>query len=188
MTKVDDADTPQWLIEALHAVDTTGPIRTRMTKAGAGAYALAKMRAERAIVGFVPLSLGEYVEGLAALAGIRLEPLFSALGIGTLNPSNAATAERIGRLARYLGFRLDELIVSLRVGFAEQVAGAPLPMLAAHRGAPTATSPGECVHVLDQLQIGWPPELRSEMEIIRAAAAKGYRAVEEAEYDHGIRL
>ena len=183
MSEIDIEETPPWLIEALESAQVTESLRERMRKAGGAAYAMARMRAEKEKVGFVPLPFAEYLDGLATLAGVSLAPVLASLGIANAGRPAVSNAGLIGRLAYTLGFGLEDLILNLRVGIAEEAVGAPLPMLAAHRGASTSSHPRDCARFLDQIELRWPPDLRSEMDAIREAAASGFRerAAEELE-------
>lgn len=183
MMEMEKEQPPEWLVEALEAVHTTNAVRERMLQAGSVAFAMARLRAERQRVGFVPLPFGEYLAGLAKIAGVAVTSVFDWAGIHDPMRPNAEAAARIGRLAHGLGFHLEELLLHLRVGVAERVAGAPLPMLAAHRGSAAATLPRECDLVLRQLETGWPAELRKEMDAIAEAATTGYRGRAAEEFE-----
>ncbi len=183
MSEIDIEETPSWLIEVLESAQVTESLRERMKKAGSASYAMARMRTEKEKIGFVPLPFAEYLEGLATLAGVSLAPVLAAAGISSAAKPTVGTAERIGRLAHTLGLQLEDLILHLRVGIAEQTAGAPLPMLAAHRGVSTGGRPRECSRFLDQLELRWPPDLRNEMDAIREAAASGFRARAAEEFE-----
>jgi hypothetical protein len=172
---LDTELTPSWLIEILEQVHVTDSTLARMRGAGKAAYAIASMRAEKEKVGFVPLPLNDYLKELANMAGVSLAAVLKASGIEDMARPNAFNAEKIGRLGHALGFRLDELLLNLRVAFAEQAAGNCLPMLAARRGVSGVSHLPECGRLLDQLQLRWPPDLRMELDAVRSAVASGYR-------------
>jgi hypothetical protein len=99
-------------------------VRTRIRNAGTVAFALTRMRSEKENIGFAPLPFGEYLHGLAKLAGVAIAPVLQRASIRDLAVLNAKEAKGVGRLARALGFRLEELFLSLRIAVAEGAGGA----------------------------------------------------------------
>src|SRR5260370_34396631 len=83
MKETDNEHTPQWFVEALASANVADSVQTRMRDAGRVAYAMARMRAERENVGFVPLPFAEYLEGLATMAGGPRGPLPASRPITT---------------------------------------------------------------------------------------------------------
>ena len=175
MSHIERVESPVWLTEILATANITDSLRERMKGAGQLAYIMARMRAEKTKVGFVPLPFMEYLEGLATLAGVPLSYLHISTGIPDADHITTSTVSLVGRLAHILGFKLEELILHLRVGFAEHTSGTPLPMLAAHRGASTQGDARDCSNFLDDLEARWPADLRAEMSALCAAAAVAYR-------------
>lgn len=175
MNELENDQSPEWMVKMITETCGTQAVRTRMREAGAVAFALARMRSEKQNIGFVPLPFGEYLQGLAKLAGVAMDPVLRWAAIRDFTVFEAKEATGLGRLARTLGFAIEELFLSLRISVAEHAGGAPLPMLAAHRGASGAVTISQCDRALHQLESSWPNELKTEADAFIEAAAMGYR-------------
>lgn len=131
--------------------------RGRCHEAGAAAHSIARLRHERQRVGFVPLPLAEYIQGLVKLAGVPLGPVFARLGVTDLTCAEPDSVRGAARLAREVGISLRETLAHLRIGLAAQAGSAPFPLLVArcratgHRRTPLE----ECEDVLKQIEVGY---------------------------------
>jgi hypothetical protein len=110
---------------------------------------MARLRRERLRVGFVPMSLAEYIQGLAKVAGVRLSPLFARFEVNAAALDSPASARSLARLSREIGIGLREALIHFRIGFVEKIDSVPISLLMAHHRAPGAFDQfGECETVL----------------------------------------
>ena len=180
-TNMDDSVvSPLWLTEALEQSrdyalfneseeGTADPqFQNRCREAAAVALSLAQLRRERERVGFVPLSLNAYIQGLVKMTNVSLTPIMQWLGLEELTQIGSSSALGLARLAQGLGIQLREALIHLRIGFAEQLDGAPMPLLIARHRSTTGsrTSLEECESVLTRVESGY--DLDSLKELRRA--------------------
>ncbi len=85
--------------------------------AAARGLCLRQMRAERKGMGRVRVPLREYIEGIAARAGVLVAPFFEAYGVAQPPPPDEASARGLARLARMIGMNEEEVIAGIRLGF-----------------------------------------------------------------------
>jgi len=132
--------------------------RRRCRDAALAALALARLREERRRVGFVPLSLADYIEGIARSAGVSLGPLLTRLGVPGLSGLDAKSAGALGRLAHAVGIGLREALLHLRIQLAAafEAPGAPL-LTARARGGPPPRGGALSGHdtVLERIEAGY---------------------------------
>lgn len=185
--RIESSEPPPWLVNLLRlARESTfldppdeEPIPPdllgRYREAADVAFSLAKLRKERENIGFVPLSIADYVQGLVKVANVSLGPILVWLGIEDLSQLGPTSAKAFAKLTRGLGIRMREALVHLRIGFAEQIDSAPMPLLVArHRSAGTFRSQmEECEAVLSEIESEYDldclRELRSTEFEVRAA-------------------
>ena len=180
-TNMDDSvEIPMWLTEAFEesrdymhfneyepsAVDIH--FRDRCREAAAFALSMGQLRTERHRIGFVPLSLNAYIQGLVKMTNVSLEPILKWLGVEELSQLGSAPVAGLARLARGVGIELREALIHLRIGFAEEVDGAPMSLLVARQ---RSTSGGrstleECESVLNEMESTY--NLESLKELRRA--------------------
>ena len=172
--------TPIWLTQALQQSGEyvlfneseegalAPEFQNRCREAVAVALSLGQLRRERERIGFVPLSLSAYIQGLVKVTNISLSPIMKWLGLEELSQIGADSAVGLARLAQSLGIQLREALIHLRIGFAEQIDGAPMPLLIArHRSAGSGrNSFEECESVLTKIESGY--DLESFKELRRA--------------------
>jgi len=90
---------------------------------------VAKLRRIRKRIGYAPVSINNYLQGIAKLAGVRLAPVLDWFDASQLRPPNEQSSLGLGRLCRALGMDLRQALVHLHLGFAESL-------------SPTAVLPG----------------------------------------------
>lgn len=168
---------PIWLTEALEQSrdyalfnePQEGTVETqfqnRCREAAGVAYSLAQLRRERERIGFVPLSLNAYIQGLVKMTDVSLTPIRKWLGLDELTQIGASSALGLARLAQGLGIQLREALIHLRIGFAEQIDGAPMPLLIARHRSITGgrNSLEECERVLTKVESGYDLDRLKEL-------------------------
>ena len=121
-----EAPTPPWVdtllhdyhrLEQLPETEASEAFLARCHAAGERGAGLARMRGERAHMGRVRMPLREYIEGIAARAGVLLAPFFDAYGITQPPPPDPASASGLARLARMIGIGEDEVVAGIRWSF-----------------------------------------------------------------------
>lgn len=148
----------------------------RLAESGKLALSISKLRRQREQVGFVPVTLAEYLRGLASVAAVDLRPVLAwtkAPGIEQFEeePSPAG----IARLGRLLGIGFRQMLLHLRIGVLERVQGTPVTMLVASRAPEGYGRPliDECETAIREVEQQYgPQELRrlQQMEKILQAA------------------
>jgi len=187
-TSVDQ--TPDWLDDVLRESfkdrheakvvfdEPSQAFRQRCQAAADSAFSIVKLRNERRRIGFVPISLAEYVQGLVKVAGVQIEGVLARFGIDDITSGTSDSARKLARLAQELGISLREVLVHVRIGFVERIDSVPVPLLLAHhRSTGVRDQLGECEAVLGLAEAEYDGELlnelrRTEFEI-RAAYKQG---------------
>lgn len=160
---------PMWLTQALEEArdyalfnepedgTVNTQFQTRCREAAAVALNLAQLRRERERIGFVPLSLNAYIQGLVKITNVSLTPILKWLGLEELTQIGSSSALGLARLSHGLGIQLREALIHLRIGFAEQIDGAPMPLLIARHRSETGgrSSLEECESVLSKVESGY---------------------------------
>lgn len=174
---IESYEPPDWLIDLLRisrgstffdeqTEDSISPeLRSRYRAAAHIALNITKLRKERARIGFVPLSMADYIHGLVKVASVSLSQLLSWLGIDDLSRPNAKSAKGFARLAQEIGISLKEVLIHIRISFAEQIDSAPMPLLVARqRSTGTIRSQlEECDAVLSQIEAEYDLESLKEL-------------------------
>jgi len=181
---------PKWLDEALRQVFDDGhstaiefsepseAFRERCREAANVALTIARLRSERRRIGFVPISLVEYIEGLVKVTGVQIDAVLARFGIDDIRRVTADSVRNLARLAQELNISLREVLIHVRIGFVEKFDSAPVPLLLArHRSAGPRTKLEECEAILGTAEAEYDRELlnelrRTEFEI-RAAYKEG---------------
>jgi len=171
-TEMEDA--PFWLTEVLDLAVSADTVKERMRRAGRAAYSLTRLRKEVSSIGFLPLPFGSYLEQIAKLANVALEPVMDWAGVRDARHPSVETCARLGRLGHELGLSLEQMLLLLRTGFAENSMGGPLPLMAAHRGG-GAVNVNSCDQMLRQVESTWPSGVRQELDALVGAVTAGYR-------------
>ena len=183
----DFYEPPEWLDDALRQTFGGGGIqfsepseafKQRCRTAASVALSVAKLRNERQRIGFVPISLAEYIQGLIKVTGVRIDAVLARFGIDDITRLSTDSVRNLARLAQELNISLREVLIHVRIGFLEKVDSAPVPLLLArHRSAGLRSQLDECEAVLGTAEAEYDGELlnelrRTEFEI-RAAYMQG---------------
>lgn len=157
--------------------------REKCRDAARVALSIARMRRERERLGFVPLGLAEYVEGLAKITGVSLSPVLSRHGLANLATVGSDSVRKLAELARELGFSVRETLAHVGIQFARQLGGAPLPLLARYYGL-AESGPSEleeCEAALSSIERGYDQTTRSELRRVRAEVRSVYESGQQTE-------
>lgn len=168
---------------ALPALAPGGPAQTdeafsaRCREAAEAALIVSKLRKERLRVGFVPLSLVEYIHGLVKLAGVPLAPVFSWLGVTDLAAARPQSVFAAARLARELGMSAREAVAHLRISFAAHVGSAPVSLLVArYRSTGLRRTPlEECEEALEQIESGYDLDNLHKLRDLESEIGAAYK-------------
>lgn len=171
-----EAPTPQWVdmllhnyhqMEQLPETEASEAFLARCRTAGERGAALARMREERAQIGRLRIPLREYIEGIAARAGVLLAPFFEAYGITQPPPPDATCASGLARLARMIGIGEDEVVAGIRYSFdpswTERVA--VLARDAGHHAAAPQDTPARGAHPAAEAAVAAAQAVYREPEI-----------------------
>lgn len=189
----EDAEAPHWLAAALRLVgdavifedmdpelaETSDGFRVRCREAAGLALAILKLRRERQRVGFLPVSLTDYLQGLVKVAGLSLAQMLAAIGVQDLTFRSPEVATAFGRLALQIGMSLRETLAHLRIDFATERQLAPMAFLVAHRhaGDPRRTQLEDCEEVLLQIESEYDSKSLSDLRSIEEGIRNGYQGV-----------
>lgn len=169
-----DDSPPPWLSESIHASVLRPALRDQARQAAEDGLALAKLGAERERVGFVALPFGKYLQGLAKLAEVSWDTVCRIAGVDLL-VLDEATAYLIGRFGADLGFDFRSLRAHIRVGLAEAIEEAPVPVFVAYRGK--GRSPDsliECEVTLFDMESEWEEQERLQVRQIEELTRNGF--------------
>ena len=184
---------PAWLLQALDSArdlaefsapaplppDVSPAFRDHCRQAAATAWGLYALREERSRIGFVPLSLADYLEGIARTACISIPPVLDALGIPGFSSLDPRSVPVLARFARDLGMSLREVLAHFRIALAEAFHASPAALLMAHR----RSSPGrraaplyECEAALERIESRYAPAQSAELQRLESAIRAVYAA------------
>jgi hypothetical protein len=152
--------------------------REECQKAAEVALSIGKLRRERQHVGFVPLSLADYIKGMAKVTNISLSSVLGWLGIADLTHFGPGYGKAMARLAKELGISLRETLVHLRVGFAGNLDVAPITLLVARRrsGRSQGRQLEECESVLEQIESEYDQNVLTSLRQIESEVRMAYEA------------
>jgi hypothetical protein len=163
------------LLETPEGVPATPAMLSRYRMAADIALYFVRLRKERDSIGFVPLSIGDYIHGLIKVTNVPLAPILTWLGVNDLSKLGPRSAKAFARLTQGIGISLREALVHLRIGLAEQIDSAPMPLLVARQRSSGAfrNQLEECEAALSEIESEYDldclRELRSAEFEIRAA-------------------
>jgi len=142
---------------------------------------LESLRKEQQRIGFAPIAFATYVQGMAKAAGVSLSPVFAWFGIGDLSRPNQGTAKAFAALAREIGLSLREMIIQIRIGFAEQLGGEFVPVSVRHRTSSTHRNQLEvCETVLKELESEYDMETLRQLRSIESEIHASYEVHDKA--------
>ncbi|MCI0338377.1 MAG: hypothetical protein L0226_12410 [Acidobacteria bacterium] len=181
-----DYDPPAWLLHGFEAArdlelfesEEMEPLSEEMLmrcrEAAEVALTLAKLRAAKKRIGFLPLAFTEYIYGLANYDRKSIKAVLDFFGITDLSSLNHATAKNLARLSLQLGFTLQETLVHLGITFTNHFSHISIPGRIAHRSSVGGEhdAMGNCQAVLREIETEYDQEtlrqLRQLESIIRA--------------------
>lgn len=146
----------------------------RCQEGGDAAFAAARIGHERLRVGFVPLSFDAYLSGLARAAGVSLAPLTRWFGVRDLDRTDETSGPAVARLGRAVGLSLPELLVHVRIGYAEAQGAPPITLLAHRDGRGRQNPLAECEDVLRELERAYDAPTAQELRLVESAIRAAY--------------
>lgn len=189
-TSAESFEPPAWLAEALSMSRRSNhcdqpedeplapALREKYREAAGVALSIAKLRKEKERVGFVPLPLADYIQGLVKVANISLPRLLKWVGLEDISRPSAGTARAFARLTQEIGINLREALVHIRIAYASQVDSPPILLLMArHRSAgATGGSPlEECEAVLGEVESEYELDALRELRRTEFGIRAAYR-------------
>lgn len=179
---------PEWLADALSMAreaepflnlqgdQVSGVFGERCRRSADLAFAIAKLRHERERVGFVPLSLSDYIQGLTKVAGVSLTTVLEQFGIADLAWPHFGTSGAVARLALTLRIGLREILAHVRISYAGQQGFAAVPLLIAHyrSGSTWQSHLEECEAALSHVESEYSSDALQEIYIIESEIRKAY--------------
>jgi hypothetical protein len=188
---IANTEPPLWLTAALRLAgdasafenldvgktETSESFRDRCRQATARALAILKLRRERQRVGFLPVALTDYIQGLAKVAEVSLSQVLTSIGVEELNLRAPEHATSLGGLARAIGLSLRETLAHLRIDFAAQREFAPIALLVAHRhsGNPRRSQLDDCEAVLLQVESEYDSKSLRDLRAIEQSIRIAYQ-------------
>lgn len=151
--------------------------RRRCRDSALAALALARLREERQRVGFVPLPLADYIEGIARSAGVSLDALLARLGVPDLSRLDAKSAGGLGRLAHSIGIGLREALLHLRIQLAAAFETPEAALFTARaRSGPgrRGIAPSAYDAVLERIEAGYDAAQAQQLREVEAAMRAVY--------------
>jgi hypothetical protein len=138
--------------------------RQRCQDAADVAVSVARLRNERRRIGFVPVSLAEYVQGLIKVTGAQAEAVLARFDLVDIDRLTSDSVRGLTRFAQRLGISLREILIHVRIGFLEKIDSVPVPLLLAHhRTAGPRDQLAECESVLALAEGKYEGELLNEL-------------------------
>ncbi|MCG3145297.1 MAG: hypothetical protein HONDAALG_02872 [Gammaproteobacteria bacterium] len=168
---------PDWLVHKLEVAgdyaaftsDNQPAISERFrARAHQIAETLDKLRAEREKIGFVPMSIGDYIHGIAKVVNLSLSSTLNWLGISDICRPDPQSAGGFARLGLELGLSLSEILTHIRVAVADFAGSSPIPLLMARRrcGVPGGNDLQVCVSVLDDIEAKYDRSIIQDLRLI----------------------
>jgi hypothetical protein len=141
------------------------------------ALEIAKLRQQRAQVGFIPLPLGDYLRELGELAGVGLSRVYVWAGIRDINRIDPTSFDNYAWLTKKIGFSLQEVLLHARISLSERFKGTPVTILIARRRAidMNKSKLEECESILEELEKRYRAEERKELRHITTGFTVAYR-------------
>jgi len=185
--ETDEVEMPAWLEDALalradqmaFERPPEGPTDlqkvARWRDAGKLALSIALLGRQRREAGFVPVSVGQYLRGLAARARVDLGPILRWAGLKDPDAVGAPQADALVRLGRALGMGVYELLLHVRVALAEQTQRASVAVLAAVQdddGGPDMAE--QCEAALREIEQGYEPARVQHLAALEQAVRAAY--------------
>jgi hypothetical protein len=137
---------------------------------------LERLSRERERVGFVPLSLEEYIFGLIKAADVPAVPLMSWLDAGEVPRGGGEATRAFARLAAAVGVSLRQTLAHVRLGFLQQFDLATIPLLLARgrSGGGRANQLEECEALIAQLSSRCAMSELEKLKLFESAARRAY--------------
>ena len=141
------------------------------------AETLNKLRVEREKIGFVPISIGDYIQGIAKVANLSLSSTLNWLGISDICRPDPQSAGGFARLGLETGLSFSEILTHIRVAFAGFAGSSPIPLLMARcrSGASGRNDLQECISVLEEIEAKYDQSILQDLRLIEAEIRAVYQ-------------
>ncbi len=180
---------PAWLIHKLqlagdyaaftsdHQSAVSELFRARSREAAEIAYTLNKLHSEREKIGFLPMSIGDYVQGIAKVANLSLSPTLGWLGISNICRPDPQSAGAFARLGLELGLSLSEILAHIRVAIADIAGSSPIPLLMARcrSGTLGRNDLQTCISVLEEIEAKYDQSILQDLRLIETEIRAVYQ-------------
>lgn len=174
--QAEDFTAPEWLINKLqlaadYAAFISGdqaPVseefRARAREAMEEKDTLSILRSECARIGFVALSIGDYIIGIATARNLSLTSTLSWFEIADLRRPDHQSAAGFAHLGLEIGLGRLELITHIRIA----MAGFNSLVIRPRAGASGRNNLQECVSILNEIEAKYDQSTREELRLIEA--------------------
>jgi hypothetical protein len=176
----DDFIAPDWLIHKLQLAgdyaaftsddqpDVSKRFWARAREEAEIASTLSKLRAECRKIGFLPMAIGDYVQGMAKVMNLSLSPALDRLGITDINRPDLQSARGFAHLGLELGLGLSEIMAHLRIAIAGFAGGSSILLLMARQrsGLPGRNDLQVCISVLEEIEAKYDQTTIKVLEMI----------------------
>jgi hypothetical protein len=184
----DASPVPAWLLDRLQLAGdyatftselqpaVSAGFRARAREEAEIAFTLHRLRAESEKIGFVALSIGDYIQGIAKVANLSLPPVLNWLGIPDLRQPRPDSARGFARLGLEIGFSLAQILTHVRIALAGAAGSPMIPLLMARRraGTPNRNDLQECLAVLEEVETQYDPAMLTDLRRIEAEIRAAY--------------
>ena len=150
--------------------------RTRTREAAEIAYTLTKLRSECQKIGFVPLSIGDYVRRIANVVNLSLSTTLDWLGISNLDHPDPQSAKGFARLGLEIDLGLLEILTHIRIAIAGFAGSSPNPLLMARfRSGAGRNDLQTCISVLEEVEAKYDQSILKDLRLIEAEIRAVYQ-------------
>jgi len=169
---------PGWLCEVLQLACPEPPgLRTNGRQAASAAWGIVQLRRVRPQEGVSWTSVGDYLQRLAGLAALSLDPILQWASLRLDEPLDEFFVSAWGRLARTLGLDQPQAWLHLRLSLGEERGDNPEPpMLSMRLSSSSAVASLQLYEdFLAQLEAQWEESVRTRLRAFERLLQKSYQ-------------
>jgi hypothetical protein len=178
LTKCEEEDfaAPEWLIQKLQLAgdyqaftSDDQPALSEQFRARVREImikeTLDKLRAERERIGFWPVPIGAYIQGMAKAANLSLPLTLGWFGISDIHNPNPQSARGFARLGLKLGLSLFETLAHIRIAIAGSVGDFPFN-LSYRDGGLGQNDLQKCLFLLREIEAKYDQLILDDLRLI----------------------